>query len=197
MWKVGIMTVESISQMPGTSLDELEEISTGMQEYIRAANLESRQAALDTPNRRGLMQRLFPTQYERERQRVGVQAIRQLSESKRELLEVFTRTQIEIARKRADALIAAQGMHLQARLARFANEKIHDLNSTVNESRERFLREMDPQFDIVERYQHRPELYNPAHASVNHQIEVYFASTAALLDGFIRSLRNKVGEVQR
>jgi hypothetical protein len=190
------MTIEAISQMPGTSLADLDEISTGMQEYIRAANVESRQTALEALNRRGLMQRLFPTQYERERQRLGLQALRQLGDSKRELLELFTRTQIEIAKKRADAIIAAQGMHLQAQLASFAVEKIEDLNATVNGARERFMNDMAPQFTMIEKFQDRRELYEPAYKSVLHQIQVYFDSNAALLDGFIGSLRTKVGQVQ-
>jgi hypothetical protein len=183
--------------MPDASLMELDEISTGMQEYIRAANAESRQAVVEALNRRGIWQRLFPSQYERHRQRIGVQSMRQLGESKREVLDVYAMTQIEIARKRADALIAAQGMHLQTQLTRFANERIEDLNNIVNDSRVRFLESTDPQFDDIERFQGRPELYSRAYASLLHQIDVYFGSTAALLDGFIKSLRNKIGEVQK
>jgi hypothetical protein len=191
------MSIQPIANMPNTSLDELEQVSSSMQEYIRAANSESREAALEAMNRRGVMQRLFPTQYEKERQRIGVQTLRQVSEAKRELLDVFTRTQIEIARKQADVLIATQGVNLQTQLARFASEKIQDLNSTINAARERFLNEIAPQFDMVERFQNRPEIYKPAYDSLLHQIDVYFSHNAALLDGFNQSLRNRVNAVQQ
>ncbi|MEU4242931.1 hypothetical protein [Actinoplanes sp. NPDC026619] len=191
------MSLQPITHLPNTSLDELEQVSTGMQEYMRAATAESREAALESMNRRGVMQRLFPSQYEKERQRIGVQTLRQMSEAKRDLLDVFTRTQIEIARKQADALIATQGMHLQAQLARFAAEKIQDLNSTINVARERFLSEIAPQFDMVERFQQRPEIYKPAYQSLLHQIDVYFNHNAALLDGFNQSLHNRVNAVQQ
>lgn len=190
------MTIETISRMPGTSLADLGEISAGIQEYVRAANAETQQAAMEAMGRRGLIQRVFPTQYERERQRLGVQALRQVGESKREMLELYARTQIEIARKRADAVIAAQGMHLQEQLASFANAKIESLNATINQTRERFLASMDPQFSMIEKYQGRPELYEPAHKAVLHQIQVYFDSNAALLDGFAQSLCNKMGQAQ-
>ncbi len=176
---------------------ELGEISTGMQEYIRAANAESRQAALDALNRRGLWQRMFPSPMEKEQVRIGVQSMRQLGESKREVLEVYARTQIEIARRRADALIAAQGMHLQTQLTTFASDRIEELNATINQSIGRFMESMAPQFDMIERFQGRAELYQPAYAALNHQISVYFQSNAALLDGFVQSLNTKVGEAQR
>lgn len=191
------MTIEPISQMPGTSLEDLSEVAAGMRDYIGQANAESRQAALEAANRRGLWQRMFPTQFERERQRIGVQNLRQLSDSRRELLEVYTRTQIEIARKRADALIAAQGMHMQTELTRFANEKITLLNTAVNEGRERFLNAMAPQLDMIEQFRGRPELYEPAYKSVNQQIKVYFESTDMLLNGFAQSLSARVGQVRQ
>lgn len=191
------MSVQPIANMPDTTLTELEQVSSGMHDYVRAATSESREAALEAMNRRGVMQRLFPTQYEKERQRLGVQTMRQIGEAKRELLEVFTRTQIEIARKQADALIATQGMHLQTQLARFANEKIQDLNSSLNSSRERFMTEIAPQFDMIERFQNRPEIYKPAYDSVLHQIEVYFGHHKALLDGFNQALRNRVTAAQQ
>ena len=187
------MTVQPISQAPGTSLADLKEVATGMQEYIRSANAESRHAVLEAANRRGLWQRMFPTQYERERQRIGVQGLRQLSESRRELLEVYTQTQIEIARKSADALVAAQGMHLQSQLATFASAKISELNETMNAARAKFLNDMEPQFLMIEKFQHRQELYAPAYQSVQQQIEGYFSFNGKLLNGFIESLNNRVG----
>ncbi|GAA0902389.1 hypothetical protein [Virgisporangium aurantiacum] len=191
------MTIQPISQMPDASIEDLNDVAAGMRQYISNAAAESRQAALEAANRRGLFQRMFPTQFERERQRIGVQNLRQLAEAKRELLEVFARAQIEIARKRADALIAAQGMHLQAELTRFANEKITVLNTSINQGRERFLNDIEPQFQLIERFQGRPELYEPAYRSVNHQIKVYFESTDMLLDGFIQSLSTRVGQIRQ
>ncbi|MEV4638031.1 hypothetical protein AB0J80_11825 [Actinoplanes sp. NPDC049548] len=189
------MSIQPISRMPNASLDELDQVAAGMQEYVKAASFESREAALDAMNRRGVMQRLFPTQYEKEERRNAVQTLRQLSDAKRDLLEISSQVQIEIARKQADALIATQGVHLQAQLARFATEKIQDLNSTINRAHENFLKEMDPQFEMVQRFEHRPELAKPAYKALLHQISVYYDSTSALLDGFIQSLRSKIGSV--
>ncbi|MFJ1542254.1 hypothetical protein ACIODS_27320 [Micromonospora chalcea] len=190
------MTLQPISQMPGTSLDELEQISNGMQEFMRAASAEARETALEAMKGSGVFQRLFPSRYQKETQELAVQTLRQFGAAKREFIEVFTRTQLEIARKRADALIATQGMHLQTQLARFAAERIQDLNETINAALERFMSQMAPQFDMIERFQNRPELYEPARRSLNHQIKVYFDSTSALLNGFNESLHKKVGSAQ-
>lgn len=191
------MNSVALSKMPDTDLMELEQISAGMQDYIRAANAESQKSALEALSRRSVWQRLLPSPVDKEQMRVGVQSIRQLGESKRELLEVYSRAQIEIARKRADALIAAQGMHLQGQLTLFASGRIEELNNTINKSRERFMESMAPQFTMIERFQERPELYEPAYEAVNQQISVYFQSTAALLQGFVQSLTTRVGQVQR
>ncbi|GIM90311.1 hypothetical protein [Paractinoplanes toevensis] len=190
------MSIQPISQTPGTNLSDLKEVAAGMQDYIRAENAGARQAALEAANRRGVWQRLFPSQYERERQRIGIQGLRQLSESRRELLEVYTAAQIEIARKSADALVAAQGMHLQSQLATFASAKISELNDTMNAARSKFLTDMEPQFAMIEKIG-RPELQGPAYQSALQQVDMYFNFNGKLLNGFIESLNNRVGGIAR
>lgn len=161
------MTFEQFFQISGPGVEDINEATASLMEYTADANAESRQAALEAAHD---------------------------WESKRELMEHYIMAQIEIARKRANLLIAAQGMHVQAMLARFANEKIADLNTTLNHGRERFLSDMEPQFENIEKFRHRPELYEPAYRSVNHQIQVFFEATDMLLNGFVESLARRVSE---
>ncbi len=190
------VTSDSLSQMPEASIVDLTQVSEGMQQYIRASSAEAQTAAMEALEHRGVMRRLFPTAIEREKQRIAVGAMRQLAQSKQELLALYTATQIEIAKKRADALIAAQGMDMQAQLTVFAATKIDQLNTTLNGSRTKFMAAMDPQYDEIERYKHRPQMYDRAAQSIGMQIDTYFDSTAMLLQGFTDSLNSRVAEVQ-
>ena len=188
-------TSGSLDRFSDTTVSELAEVSAGMQRYIRAADTEARQAEMEVIERRGILRRLFPNEVEREKQRIAVSSMRQLAQSRKDMLAIFTFAQMEIARKRAETLIAAQGVAMQAELAKFAYRKIAELNDTLNGSREKFLADMDPQLDIVERYAHRPQLYAPAQRSIDRQITSYFETTDILLEGFTSSLRSRVAEM--
>lgn len=184
----------SLDRFSDATESELAEVSAGMQRYIRAADGEARQAEMEALGRRGLLKRLFPNEVEREQQRIAVQSMRQFADSRREMLAIFSTAQLEIARKRADALVAAQGVAMQAGLAKFAYQKIEELNDTLNESRERFMAKMKPQFAIIAGYDDLPQLAVPAQRSLDRQIESYFDTTEILLNGFTESLRTRVAE---
>lgn len=109
------------------------------------------------------------------------------------LINIYVSAQLGIAKQRADAMITLQAIDLQAKLAKFANERIHELNAAVNSSRDSFLREMAPQLDLLDQFQHRPELYESMHTLLNHQILAYFDTTRAQLEGFLQALRDQVG----
>jgi hypothetical protein len=120
--------------------------------------------------------------------------MREVAESQSHLLGLYTTTQIELAKIKADALIAAQGMQTKTVLARFADEKMRDLSSTLNRSQQAFMASMRPQFEDLERYTDIPELHKPAYEAIVHHIEVYFETTQRLLDGFSAALNKRVGE---
>jgi hypothetical protein len=186
------MSQNILSTMPDATIADLTEVSTSMQRYIAATDSESQRVAFDAMNRRGLLKRLFPNEAEREMQRIAVDSQRQMAAAKTELMATYTQAQLEIARKQADSLVAAQGMHMQAQLTAFANEKIQDMNRILNSSRENFLAAMEPQFELIKRYEHRRALFEPAERSVLQQIEAYFGSHKTLLDGFTESLHRRV-----
>lgn len=187
----------NLSQIPDASLAELAEVSDGMQEFIRSTDMQTQQTAMEALQKRGIVQRLFPGEIQREHQRIVVADMRQMAQAKGELLALYTKTQIEIARRRADALISSQGMHLQTELTKFAQDKILEVTNTLNGSRSRFLPEMKTQLQGLEEYRDLPQLYRPAIESIQHQISTYFDSVKILLDGFIGSLTSKVGEINR
>lgn len=185
------------AQIPDASLAELTEVSNGMQDFIRATDASAQRAALDAMVRRGVVGRVFPGKLEREKQRIDVGNMKQMAQAKADLLDLYTTTQIEIARRRADALISTQALHLQAQLTAFATEKLHDMATTVNGSRSKFMAAMAEQFADLERYRHIPALHGQAEQSVLHQTDIFFNSIKILLDGFTAALQNKMQEVHK
>jgi hypothetical protein len=180
-----------LQRLDETPLDTLVQISDDVEGYVRAAKREDQEMALARLDR-GLITRLFPTRDERERQRLEVDNMRALAEAKLRMVEYYTDLQLVIARQRGDALVAAHGTHLQAMLAAFAAQKHAELSKTLNASRRTFMDEIGPELEYVERYRSRPELYEPAHASVQHQIDTYFSTLKTLLDGYVYALETKV-----
>ncbi len=60
------------------------------------------------------------------------------------MMEIYTETRLEIARKQADTLIASVGISLQNSLPSFAAEPILQLNATITEMRNRFMESYGP-----------------------------------------------------
>lgn len=186
-----------LAQIPEASLTELSEASAGMQQFIRATDTSAQKAALDSLERRGAVGKVFPGKLEREKQRIDVGNLKQMAEAKSRLLGLYTEAQIEIARRRADALISVQALHLQTQLTSFAAAKLDDMSTTVNSSRTKFAGEIAKQFTELDAYRHIPPLFERAEQSVTHQMNVFFDSIEILLDGFTAALRNKMQEIHK
>lgn len=181
-----------LQRLEDTPLDVLVQISDDVEGYVLAAKKDEEDVAIARlDKKRGLIPRLLPTPYERERQRLDVENMRAVARAKLQMLEYYTELQLVIARQRGDALVAALGTHLQATLAAFAAQKHAELSKTLNASRRRFLDEMAPELAYLETYLSRPELYEPAYESVQHQIATYFGTLKTLLDGYVAALEKK------
>jgi hypothetical protein len=189
---------QQLSKLEGTSIADLAAVSDSMQSYIRSSTAEVRKAAVENMGQQSpLMRRLFPNQLQRENNRLAIEGVRQVAQAKAELLGLYMSTQIEIAKKKADALVAAQGMQIQTTLVRFADEQMQLLSSTLNNSRSLFLAEMAPKLDELDNYKKYPVLYDPAAESIEHHIQSYFENCRILLDGFTASLSNKVSQITK
>jgi hypothetical protein len=120
--------------------------------------------------------------------------MRSLYKAKDQFFQLYTNVQLEIARKRGDALVAAVGTDMQTKLASFVAVKIKEIQGTVNESRVSFLESMRPQYENVENYKDIPDLYEPAYQSVRDQTSLYFESMSKLLKGFNDAMDGKLAE---
>ena len=182
-----------LSHVPDASVDDLRQVSTAMKDYVETENESSMQAVVYMiKHKPGFFARLFPTAYEEELERITLDRMRTMYNAKKQFFELYTRIQLEIARKQGDALIASVGMDLQGKLTQFATKKIEEMSETIGTSRQKFIERITPQLQDLDRYKAIPEVYGPARQSVQNEIKTYFQGIDELLNGFIEALKSKV-----
>lgn len=174
------------------TVTDLQSISSGITKSLQTDDAAAQRAIAEAFNEQGLLSRLFPGPVGRERQRLAVQAMKGQASRKAAMLELYTQTQLEIARKQADALVASVGISLQVELAAFAAENIKQLSKTLNDTSTHFLDTSTPQLENLERYKDHPELYRLAKEQLDKQFAMQFDVLTQLMEGFVSHLRKRV-----
>jgi len=177
------------------TMDDLQGISAAMQYHVRNESEQSMAEISAALQRKGAFFGLFPTAIQKTHEALTIEKMRSLYKAKDQFFQLYTNVQLEMARKRGDALVAAVGTDMQTKLAAFVKVKIDEINKTINESRGPFLESMEQQFENVEKYKHIPDLYDPAYQSVREQTGLYFESMSKLLKGFNEAMDGKLAEV--
>lgn len=169
---------------------ELELIAEKARESFIIENDSLYQLLADEANKSpSLMARLFPSELEREKQALTVQRVRSLVGKKEQLMDVYFKVKLEIARQEGEALIQTTGVHLRTELAKFVTAKIDEMDTAILTSRQIMMAKMQPHIDAIEKYQNYPMLYEPAKKSIENQIVSYMDTIDELLNGFRDSLK--------
>lgn len=176
------------------TMNELQDIATAMQRHVRNDTEQSMAEINVALQRRGAFFGLFPTAIQKAHEELTIDRMRSLFHKKEQFFELYTNVQLEIARKRGDALVAAVGTDMQTKLAGFVAVKIKEIQGTVNESRVTFMESMRPQYENVETYRGIPDLYDQAIGAVREQTTLYFESMSKLLRGFNDAMDAKMTE---
>ena len=171
---------------------DLEALSNKIRESVIAENDDVYKLLTDEVNKSpSLMAKLFPSAMQREKQDMTIQRVRNLASKKEELLTLYFKVKLEMARLEGDVLIKATGSHLKTQLAIFVTAKIDEMDSAILISRENVMRKMKPHIDSIEQYKDYPMLYEPAKKSILNQIINYMSTIDELLDGFRNSLKTE------
>jgi hypothetical protein len=182
-----------LSRLGDTSVDELKQISAGLQQYLATESEAALKSTLDKIGQKpGLIVRLFPTAIQREEQRNILQRMRSVARANEEMYRLYTDVQLELARKQGDVLIASVGMDLQAKLTTFAAKRIEEITETISSSRRRFADRVKPEFENLKNYQDIPDLYQLVRQSIDEEMKTFFTTLNKLLDGFRTALESKV-----
>lgn len=170
----------------------LELIANKIRDSVIAENDDVYQLLTNEVNQSpSLMARLFPSAMQREKQALTVQRVKSLASKKEELMTLYFKVKLEMARQEGDTLIKAAGAHLKTELAIFVTTKIDEMDSAILTSREKVMAKMKPHIDAIEQYKDYPMLYIPAKKSIDSQIVNYMSTIDELLDGFRNSLTSE------
>lgn len=184
--------MNQIATRESVSVNDLNAIAGKLQSYAGIQNDAILAEVTEALNKRpSLLARLFPSALEKERGRITVQSMRLLYENKERFFKFYCDVKLEVAKRLANALISSVGMDLQTKLAKFAHDRIDELTEAIALNRKAFLERMRPQLESLDQYKNFPELFEPARSSMVKEIEIYFESISALLQGFIDNLTNK------
>ncbi len=172
---------------------ELIEISQGMKNFISNEDDAVLEMTVERMNRNPtLLGRLFPDAFDREQKRVTLDRVRSAYAAKKGFLDAYVNIQMDLARRRGDALIAAVGMDLRAKLAVFATEKIDGLTQTLIASKDAYLARSATHMRSLEQYTDIPELHDGAKKSALREFKAYCEWVEGLSEGFSDALKAKV-----
>lgn len=190
--------MDKLSDAP---VEYLSTVSGRIRQFIREDSEETLRSVVELAELRpALFSRLLPTAYEKEQRRIAAEQVRQIADNKRGMLELYTNIQLAIARREGEVLIAARSVETGGVLTAFATQKLEELTDTIANAQERFLDKFVPRQDAIEKYRDRPEVYKRAAEAQQHQLDVYFDTTKALLEDFKISLQTRLakqGDVRR
>jgi len=177
------------------NVDDLRVLSQNMQSYIQSENDEMLSTVVDKLNeRKGLYRKIFPTEFQKEHDKLTLQSMKQLYANKQRYMNLCVDIQIEVAKKQGDALIAAVGIKNTAMLTSYAQEKIEEMSQTFQEKRMSFAQSMIQQNRDAEQFKEVDYLYDEYKKSLKNETTTFFRSIDSLLDGFISALESKVKE---
>jgi hypothetical protein len=176
--------------------NELNTIADKLQTYIGNQDNTILTEVAEALNKKpSLRSRLFPSALDRERNTMTVESLRVIYENQIRFFKLYCDVRFEVASRLANALVKSVGIDLQTKLTKFVQARISELRHAIASNRQEFLEEIKPQLERLERdYKDFPELYEPAHASIVKEIQIFFESISALLEGFIENLTSKISE---
>lgn len=187
------MTGALLTPSGDSSTKDLIEVSEGMKNYISNENDAVLEMAVERMNRNPtLWRRMFPDAFDREQKKITLDRVRSAWAAKKGFLDGYVAVQMNIASMRGDALIAAVGMDLRAKLAVFAKEKIDGLTQTLIASKDDYYQRIATHMRGLQQYADIPELHDSARQSALREIKSYLEWVEGLREGFTDALKAKV-----
>lgn len=177
----------------GDLINELSTVSDSMKEYLCTEDDAVLTSITTYMNREpNFWRKLFPNAFDKERGKIALDSFRTAYGHRRALITAFAETQIEIAKRRGDALLVAVAVDLQTKLATFASYKLRELEKTLIATKDDFLELADEHWENVEKYRGKPELYGAARQDCVQEIRAILTCIQSLRENFTTALQAKV-----
>jgi len=177
----------------GSLLDDLAVVSNSMKEYIDSDSDAILAMTVARMNKApSLWRKIIPNAFDREQDKIALDQLRTAYKDRRALLDAFVSTQVEIARRRGDALVVATSVDLQSKLAAFATLKMDDLTRSLFASKDEFYARAAEHWRSLEGYRDIPEIFELSRQSCAQEIRSFLNFVETLRENFTAALQAKV-----
>jgi len=196
---------QHLSNLNGATEEDLQVVSNKMKEYISTESEAVLEVIKDKLNERpGLIGALFPSKVKKEHDKLTIQKMKNLFEARENMLDVYTNTQIELARKAGDKMIESkvmqydeelidQAMMMQKNLTIQAQIKINELSVVFKKSKSSFMKNRIEQLkEFEEHKEYDPSGYESMIKSLETEKEIFVETIENRLRGFVKALEKKL-----
>ena len=196
---------QHLSNLNGATEEDLQVASNKMKEYISTESEAVLEVIKDKLNERpGLIGALFPSKVKKEHDKLTIQKMKNLFEARENMLDVYTNTQIELARKAGDKMIESkvmqydeelidQAMMMQKNLTIQAQIKINELSVVFKKSKSSFMKNRIEQLkEFEEHKEYDPSGYESMIKSLETEKEIFVETIENRLRGFVKALEKKL-----
>jgi uncharacterized protein involved in tolerance to divalent cations len=174
-------------------IPDLVAVSDQMKAYMTTENDEILEMTVAQMNKKPTFwAKIFPNEFDREQKKILLDRVRSAYKDRRAFLNAFVTTQLEIAKRRGDALVIATSMDLRSKLAVFAKLKIDELTETLISSKDQYYQRIAAHIKSLEQYRDIPDLFDLARQAASREIRSYLDWVEGLREGFTDALKSKV-----
>ena len=207
--KVGdtsIMEDSSNNRATVNELQEMQQILDFSRDCVKKPGNQAMQMLTDKYNKRpAWLQILFPGKFEKAREELTIEQMKQIFQGELDMLKAHTDLQIKMAENMSKIMIAAmvqcgegrlakQGMQIQADLTAFSQIKLNQMKVLFDKSRINYAESYDVLSAKCEQYRHHEKLYNRFRENLDFETDNFFGTIEELLSGFKDALKSKLGE---
>ena len=185
--------LQTIPSNNGNPIRDLAEVSEMMQQYISTDDDAILKMTITRMNKeQSWWRKVFPDAFGRTQNEISLDSLKTAAKNRKAFIDCFVSTQLEIARRRGDALVTATALDLQAKLAAFATQKMDEFTRTILTSKDAFYTQSAAHWLSLEQYKNVPPIYERARQSCDTEICAYLEWVQALRERFTDALTAKV-----
>ena len=173
-------------------------IQTGTDAAFQAVSFELKR-------RPGLIGLMFPGRVLRENEELTVQNMKDMYQTRQDLLKAWVNVQLELTRNEGQMIIKSklqryegelsqQAMQIRTDLTEFSQRKIAEMMDTFDRSTATFAERIDRQTREAEKYKDNNFLYERLKQNLEKEADMFFTTISELLDGFKEALNNKLNQ---
>jgi len=190
----------------GDEAKSLQNVAKNLQTVIESGNNDAMQAvSFELQRRPGLFGILFPGRILKENEELTVQTMKDMYQTRQELLKAWVNVQVELTKNEGQMIIKSklqgyegelsqQAMQIRTDLTEFSQRKIAEMMDTFDRSTATFAERLDRQTQEAEKYKDNSFLYNRLKQNLEKEADMFFTTISELLDGFKEALKNKLNQ---